>query len=110
MRRVLGGGQSWWLSMGWIGGVGAKGKSLVLMAWVFRNSFVRGGRHLGTISVLILARAPRFAFRMMLGVGIEPLKRLFLVCLSLPVPRRRPLRIMWSGQMVFYNGISSFLG
>jgi hypothetical protein len=64
------------------------------MGWAFENSFVMGGRLLGAISVLILVRAPRFAFGMMFGVGIEPLKRHFLVCSSLLVPRRLPLRIM----------------
>jgi hypothetical protein len=63
--------------MGRIGGVGAQGKSFVLMVWAFGNSFVRGGRFLGAISVLILVRAPRFAFGMMFGVGIEPLKEAF---------------------------------
>ena len=80
------------------------------MRWVFENSFVRGGRLLGAMFDLILARALRSAYGMTFGVGIELLKRHFLVCLSLPVSRRRPLQIMWSGQMVLYNGISSFLG
>ena len=96
--------------MGWIGGVGDQGKSLALMGWAIGNSFVRGGRFLGAISVLILVRVPRFAFGMTFGVGIEPLKRPFLVCSSLLVTRRRPLRIMWSGQTVLYNGTSNFLG
>ena len=96
--------------MGRFGGIGVQGIFLVLMGWVFGNSFVRGGRFLGAISNLILARALRSTFGMMFGVGIELFKRLFLVCLSLPASRRRPLRIMWSYQMEISNGISNFLG
>jgi hypothetical protein len=104
-----------WLSIGRFlggggGGVSAQGKFLDLMWWVFGNSFVRGDRLLESIFNLILMRALRSAFGMTFGVGIELLKRHFLVCLSLPAWRRRPLRIMWSGQMVLYYGISSFLG
>ena len=95
---------------GSVWGVGAQEISLDLMGWVFGNSFVKGDRLLGAICVLILARALRSVFGMMFDVGIELLKRHFLVCLSLLGSRRHPLRIMRNGQMVLYNGISSFLG
>ena len=39
----------------------------------------------------------KIRFGMMFGVGIEPLKRHFLVCSSLLVPRKRPLdNVGWS--------------
>ena len=73
-----------------IGGVCAKGTSLGLMGWVFRNTFVRVGRFLGAILDLIMARALKFAFGRIFGVGIELLRKFFLVCLALPALRRRP--------------------
>ena len=90
---------------GWRSGdiSGSHGVSL----WKF---ICKGGRFLGATLDLILARALRFAFGMMFGVGIELLKRLFRVCISLPGSRRHPLRIMWSAQMEPSNGTSSLLG
>ena len=78
--------------------------------WVFGNTFVRDGRFLRAILDLILAIALRSTFGMMCGVGIELLQRLFLVCLSLPASRRRPLQTIWSAQMELSNGTSSLVG
>jgi hypothetical protein len=80
------------------------------MGWAFGNTLIRVGRFLRAISDLILVRALRFAFGMIFGVGIELLKRLFLVCLSLPASRRRPLQIIWCTQIESSNGTSSLLG
>ena len=106
---------AWWRSIlvakyGSTWGLSDQGIFLVLMGWVYGNTFVRVDRFLGAFLDLILARALRFAFGMMFDVGIELLKRLFQVYLSLPGSRRRLLRIMWSAQMEPPNGTSSLLG
>jgi hypothetical protein len=59
------------------------------MRWASRNTFIRVGRFLGAISDLILARALGFAFGRIFGVGIEPSRRLSLICIPLPALRRR---------------------
>jgi hypothetical protein len=80
--------------MGLFGGVGAHVIFLVLMEWVSENLFVWDGRVLRVILDLIQARALRYVFGMMFGVGIDLLKLNFLGCLVLLVLRKRPLRIM----------------
>ena len=70
--------------MGWIGEVGAQGLSLVLMGWVFGNTFAKVGKFSGAISDLIWARALGFAFGKIFGVGIEPSRRFSLTCIPLP--------------------------
>jgi hypothetical protein len=75
--------------MGGGGGGVSQGSSLALIGWVFGNTFAWVGRFLGAISDLILARDLGFAFGRTFGVGIEPSRMFFLICLSLPAIRRR---------------------
>jgi hypothetical protein len=110
MRKGRGGDWFWWPSMGQFGGVGTQVIFLVLMEWVSENLFVWDGRVLRVILDLIWARALRYVFGMMFGVGIDLLKLSFLGCLVLLVLRKRPLRIMWSELMVLSNGIFSLRG
>jgi hypothetical protein len=80
------------------------------MGWVYGNTFAWVGRSLATISGLFLARVLGFAFGRTFGVGIEPSRMSSLICFPLPAIRERLLRIIWSVQMVSFNGTSNSLG
>jgi hypothetical protein len=96
MRRMLGGDQFWWLSIGLSGEVGALVILLRLMGWGFESLFVWGGKILRGTLDLTLGLAPGSVFGRMFGVGRVLSKTLFLVCLALVDLRRRLLQIMWS--------------
>jgi hypothetical protein len=110
MRRVLGRGRFWSQNMGRIDGVGVQGSSLAFMGWVYGNIFAWVGRSLAAISGLFLVRGRGFVFGRTFGVGIEPSRRFSLICLTLPAIKGRLLQIIWSAQMVAFNGTSNSLG
>jgi hypothetical protein len=82
---------AWWRSVlvAKYGVAGVQGLSLVHTGWASGNISVRGGRILGAIAVLSLARAPGFSSGRTFGVGIEPSKRPFPCCIPLLPIRER---------------------
>ena len=75
----------------------------------FGSIFVWGGTILRGILDLTLGLALRLGFKRMFGVGRALSKTLFRVCLTLPVSRRRLLRIMWNVPMAPSSGTLSSL-
>jgi hypothetical protein len=69
--------------MGRIGVVGVRESFQVRMGWDCGNLFVWVSRILGGSVSLILVRARKFAFGMMVGVVKGPLRRSTLACLAL---------------------------